>query len=98
MRFATCIPVVVVLASCAVVPPQAWTFDSTRQQSTTEPGASELALADQVARLRSRRNEIREQIAAEPDIWKRLGLYARLHDVGMQLSPLERHLTNTPAR
>lgn len=96
MRNAVCLPVIVLLASCApvtVVPTQAWTFDPTRPQpKVVLPTAEVVALTDRVAQLQLRRNEIRARIASEPDIWQRQGYYLQLHSVGMELSPLQRRL------
>jgi hypothetical protein len=99
MRITVCFPLLAVLAGCSVVPQQAWTFDPTRPQPRMElPAAEAAALTDRVAQLQLRRNEIRAQIAGEPDIWKRQRHYARLHEVGMDLSALERRLATVSAR
>ena len=81
------------LAGCAVVPPQAWTFDPARPQARAVLDQQEIAaLGDQVAQLQLQRNDIRNRIAAQPDAMQRQQLYAQLHSVGMKLSPLERRL------
>ena len=99
MRIIAFIPAVALLAGCSVVPPQAWRFDPTQQQAKVGlPPAEAAALTDQLAQLQVQRNQIRSQIASEPDIWKRQAHYARLHEVGVELSPLERRLAATQAR
>jgi hypothetical protein len=81
------------LAGCSVVPPQAWTYDPTQPQPRAVANPAETApLADRLAELQLERNDIRAQIAAERDPWARQRLYARLHSVGRELSPLERQL------
>lgn len=88
-----CCAAVAMLAGCAVVPQQAWNFDPTRPLSRPAlPVQEATVLTTRLAQLQPERNRIRDQIAAEPDIWKRQALYAQLHRVGMQLSPLERRL------
>ncbi len=99
MRIAVCLSILSVLGGCSVVPQQAWTFDPTRPQPKAMLPAPEVAsLTDQVAQLQLRRNQIRADIAVEPDAWKRQGHYARLHAVGVKLSPLERRLAAAEAR
>lgn len=86
------------LSGCAVVPPQAWSFDPTRPGPRAVLPAPELAaLTDRVAELQLQRNAIRASIAAQPDAWQRQGLYEQLHAVGMRLSPLERQLASVAA-
>lgn len=83
------------LSGCAVVPPSAYTFDATRPQpKPVMPAAEATALTSRVAQLQSERVAIRDRIAVETDIWKRQSLYADLHRVGSQLSPLERRLAS----
>jgi outer membrane murein-binding lipoprotein Lpp len=83
----------VVLAGCSVVPSQAWTYDPTQPQAKAVANPVEAApLTERVAQLQLERNDIRAQIAAERDAWARQSLYARLHRVGSELSPLERQL------
>jgi hypothetical protein len=55
------------------------------------------ALTDRSAQLQLQRNEIRDRIASERDAWARQRLYEELHQVGMQLSPLERRLATVAA-
>jgi hypothetical protein len=59
--------------------------------------ADAVALTARVAQLQQDRVAIRDRIAAEPDARKRLGFYEQLHHAGMQLSPLERRLTQVAA-
>jgi hypothetical protein len=93
MRLVICLPAVVLLSACSVVPPQAWTFDPTRPQPKAELAPAEaIALGDRMAQLQLERNEIRVRIAAEPDVWRRQDYYASLHDVGSELSVVERRL------
>jgi hypothetical protein len=81
------------LAGCSVVPPDAWTFDPSQPSAKAAlPVAELVALTDRVAALQLERNEIRNRIAAQPDLWQRQRLYSQLHSVGMALSPLERRL------
>ena len=98
MRIAICFAASALLAGCAVVPPSAWTFDPNQpRQRELLTGEQVAALTDRSAQLQLRRNEIRDRIASERDIWARQGLYAELHQVGMQLSPLERRLATVAA-
>jgi hypothetical protein len=77
MRIAVSCAALVLLAGCSVVPPEAWTFDPTRPAPKAMVPAQELAaLTDRVAQLQMERNEIRIQIAGQPDIWERQRLYA----------------------
>jgi hypothetical protein len=93
MRIAASLAVSALLTACSVAPPQAWTFDPTRPQAKASLPMNELvALTDRVALLQLRRNEVRARIAAEPDAFRRQALYADLHSVGVELSPLERQL------
>jgi hypothetical protein len=93
MRAAVSCAALVLLAGCSVVPPEAWTFDPTHPPAKVVLPVPELAaLTDRVAELQLERNEIRARIAGQPDIWERQRLYAQLHGVGRELSPLERRL------
>ena len=84
---------VALLAGCSVVPRAAWTFDPSQPPPrATVPMEEIVVLTDRAAQLQLERNEIRSRIASEPDIWERQRLYARLHSVGMDLSPLERRI------
>lgn len=100
MPIPACFLVPAFMAACAVVPPQAWTYDPTRPQpKVAVPMTEVVALSNRVAQLQLQRNEIRAQIATEPDVWKRQEHYVRLHSVGTQLSAQERRLASiTPAR
>lgn len=86
------------LAGCSVVPPHAWSFDPTQPLAKeTLPMPEAVALTERAAQLQLRRNEIRARIASEPNVWTRQRLYAELHSVGMELSPLERRLSMVAA-
>ncbi|MEO5671326.1 MAG: hypothetical protein ABIR26_11590 [Ramlibacter sp.] len=86
------------LGGCAVVPPSAWTFDPSQPRQREMLSAAEVTqLTDRTAQLQLRRNAIRDRIANERDVWARQGLYAELHAVGMELSPLERRLSTVAA-
>lgn len=93
MRIAISCVLLALLGGCAVVPHSAWTFDPTHPQPKPALAASDATgLTDRLAQLQLERNEIRARIASEPDAGVRLRLYADLHRVGTQLSPLERRL------
>jgi len=98
MRIALSLTALALLAGCAVVPPEALTYDphhpKPRQSAPIEEVA---ALTDRVAQLQIERNEVRARISAEQDIWVRQDLYSRLHSVGRELSPLERRLATIAA-
>ena len=101
-----CIPLLAAgaafLAGCSTTAPvlDAWSWDATRPPvKAALPAPEHAALTNRIAQLQIERNDIRARISAQPDIWARQALYAQLHDVGMQLSPLERRLSLvTPAR
>ncbi len=83
----------VLLTGCVVVPHQAWTFDPTRPSPKPALAPQEaVPLTDRLAQLQLERNAIRTRIASERDAMARQGLYLRLHEVGMELSQLERRL------
>jgi transposase len=99
MRIALTCVTLALMAGCstvvppAVVPPAALTFDPTRPPPRVVLPAQEVvALTERAAQLQIERHAIRARIAAETDIWARQRLYADLHRVGMELSPLERRL------
>lgn len=93
MKIAITCVAVAALSGCAVVAPDAWSFDPTRPAAKAVLPAEQLAaLTDRVAELQIQRTAIRARIAAQPDAWQRQHLYEQLHAVGMQLSPLERQL------
>lgn len=98
MRVAVSCAGLALLAGCAVVPPDAWNFDPTRPAPKAALPVQELAvLTDRVAQLQLQRNDIRVRIASQTDISERQRLYAQLHGVGMELSPLERRLATVAA-
>jgi len=91
MRTVIVLSLLAALGGCAVVPPQAWTYDPTQPQAkTTLPPEQAAAFTGRVAQLRLERNAIRARIAQERDVQERHRLYQELHGVGMELSPLER--------
>ena len=96
--------VLALCAGCSTVSAvrDAWTWDPTRMQERSRAFSSPqdiAALTSRLADLQLQRNEIRSRISGEPDIDARQGLYAQLHRVGRQLSPLERQLAAAaPAR
>jgi hypothetical protein len=49
-------------------------------------------LTNRIAELQGQLNEVRAQIAAQPDTEHRLPLYSREHAIGQELSPLQREL------
>jgi hypothetical protein len=84
-----------VLGGCAVevVPPQAWTFDPTHPQAKPAMPADEAAsLSQRIAQLQMERMALLTRVAQENDAWQRQALYAQLHSLGLQLSPLERRV------
>ena len=90
------------LAGCSTVSTvrDAWHWDPTatlQMPRSGSPPAQFSALNERVATLQIERNEIRTRISAEPNIWTRQRLYADLHRVGRQVSPLERELTTPTA-
>ena len=89
------LPVLALCSACSVVPPQAWTFDPREPPpKITLPATEVAAMTDRLAELQSERNQIRARIAAERDVWARQKQYEQLHDVGQELSPLERQLAS----
>jgi len=100
MKAALAIVSLVLLGGCAVdvVPTAAWTFDPSQPRQREVLTLAEVtALTDRTAQLQIRRNAIRDRIANERDVWARQGLYDELHEVGMELSPLERRLSTVAA-
>lgn len=98
MRIALVCAALAWLAGCSVVPPAAWTFDPARPSQKAALPAQELAaLAQRGAQLQLERTEIRVRIAGQSDIRERQRLYGQLHEVGMELSPLERRLAAVAA-
>ncbi len=104
MKILTLLLPVLLLAGCSTptidAAREAWHWDATRPPARASLPPAELAqLTNRIAGLALQRNEIRGRISAEPDINARQRLYAQLHEVGMQLSPLERQLAAAaPAR
>jgi hypothetical protein len=93
MRTAVFLPFLALCSACSVVPPQAWTFDPTQPQPRISLAPQEVAvLTDRMAELQLERDQIRARIASERDVWQRQQQYAKLHRIGMELSPLERRL------
>jgi hypothetical protein len=93
MRIAISFCALAMLTACAVVPPNAWTFDPTQPQARASLSTGEaVALTERTAQLQLERNAIRTRIASEPDARNRQALYESLHRNGMALSPLERRL------
>lgn len=81
------------LAGCSMLTavPDAWNWDPASRPVVARTDASaNFAPSIRVTDLRMQRQEIRTRIAAEPDIRQRQVLYAQLHAIGGQLSPLER--------
>jgi hypothetical protein len=98
MRTAIFLPVLALCSACSVVPPQAWTFDPREPPpKITLPAAEVAAMTDRLAELQLERDQVRARIAAERDVWQRQEHYRQLHQVGRELSPLERQLTGTVA-
>ena len=93
MRLIALAPLAALVTGCAVVSPQAWTYDAAHPPKAQVPMEERVALDTRAAELQTRRNDIRGRIAAEPDVGKRLALYSELHAVGSELSPLERRLS-----
>ena len=93
LRLVLPITLVAALGGCAVVPPQAWSYDPTRAQAGPAPDAAQAAsLTNRIAELQTQLNQVRAQIAAQPDAQHRLTLYSQEHGIGGELSPLQRQL------
>lgn len=81
------------LCGCSVVPQAAWSFDPTHPQPKPVADAAKIApLTDRIAQLQGELNDVRGQIAQQPDAPHRLPLYSREHAIGSDLSPLQREL------
>jgi hypothetical protein len=94
LRSVLTLTVAATLGGCAVVPPHAWSFDPTRPQARPVADAAQTApLTNRAAELQGRLNEVRAQIAAQPDAPHRLPLYSQEHRIGRELSPLQRELS-----
>jgi hypothetical protein len=93
LRFVFCLSVIAALCGCSVVPSEAWKFDPTNPQPRPVADAAAVApLTNRIAELQGQLNELRTQIAAQPDTEHRLSLYSREHRIGKRLSPLQREL------
>jgi hypothetical protein len=93
LRFVFCLSVVTALCGCSVVPNQAWQFDPTNPLPRPVADAAAVApLTNRIADLQRQLNDLRTQIAAQPDTEHRQPLYSREHRIGERLSPLEREL------
>lgn len=94
MRSILVLAVLGLLAGCSMISaaPQAWDWDpaTNPRVAAADARARATAYAGRLADLRVQRQDIRARIAAEPDIRQRQALYAQLHQIGLQLSPLER--------
>ena len=98
MRLIVSIAATTLLAGCSTVSAvrDAWTWDPTRMQPGTRvvlAPADSSASTSRLADLQLRRNDVRARISAEPDMRARQRWYEELHQIGRQLSPLERQLT-----
>jgi hypothetical protein len=81
------------LGGCAVVPHEAYTFDPTNPQPKPAADPAQVAqLTNRIATLQGQLNDVRAQIAAQPDTEHRLPLYSDEHGIGTELSPLQREL------
>jgi hypothetical protein len=94
MRLAVLPALLALLAGCSVVPSDAWTYDPAHPPKAALPMEEVVALTARVADLQIQRMQVRDRIAAEPDVWARQSEYRELHRIGMELSPLERQLGN----
>jgi len=83
----------VLLAGCAVAPPDAYSFDPTkpRARPAADP-AQAAALTQRVAQLQLELTDVRARIAVQPDAWQRLPLYAQENRIHRELGPLQREL------
>ena len=98
MRTAISLATLALVTGCAVVPPEALTYDPHHPKpKVTVPIEEVVALTDRVAQLQIERNAVRTRISGEQDIWARQDLYSQLHRVGSELSPLERRLATIAA-
>lgn len=94
MRVALLPAALALLAGCSVVPRDAWTYDPAHPPKATLPMEDVVALTTRAVELQLQRTQVRDRIAAEPDVWARQSEYRELHRIGMELSPLERQLGN----
>lgn len=98
MRFILSGAALALFAGCSTIDAvrDAWSWDPSGTQERTRVvlAPEELAaLANRTADLQQRLTSIRSRISAERDSRVRQGLYEDLHQVGQELSPLERQLT-----
>jgi hypothetical protein len=95
-----CLALAAIVGGCAVVPPSAFDFDPMQPRAKAAVAPEQFtAWSQRAAQLRVERDAIQARVGAERDAWQRQREYARLHRVGMELSPLERQLADaTPAR
>ena len=94
MRIAIILPLLALCSACAVVPDPAWTYDPrTPPAKVALPPQELVPLTERLAQLQIERNQIRDRIAGERDVWVRQEHYRQLHAVGMELSPLQRRLS-----
>lgn len=81
------------LAGCAVVPAEAWSFDPTLQHQRPAPDDAQLAsLKQRIAQEQARLDAVRAKIAVQPDAGHRLPLYTEEHAVHERMDPLDREL------
>jgi hypothetical protein len=96
MRLPLLLATATLLGGCSTVAGvrDAWNWDPTAAQAAVPVMAPEQAveLTNRLAELQIHRIDVRTRISAEPDIWARQGLYEELHEIGRELSPLERQL------
>lgn len=93
LRLALPLTLVAALCGCTVVPPQAWRFDPTRPQARAAADPAQVApLTNRIAELQNELNQVRAEIALQPDAQHRLPLYSQEHRIGRELSPLQREL------
>ena len=85
MRLPLCCAALLLATGCSTITPAdgqwAWTWDTPRPATVLSARALE---------LQAQRNAIRTSISGERDLMARQQLYADLHQVGRELSPLER--------
>jgi len=102
MRLVLACAAAIALSGCSTFSSlrEAWSWEATRPVGATAlPPAEEPELGVRITQLQIQRDGIRSQISAEPDIWARQRLYADLHTVGLELTPLQRRLAgNKPLR
>jgi len=93
LRFILLPACLVGLSACTVVPPQAYSFDPTHPQPKPVADATAIApLTNRVAGLQLELDKVRDQIANQPDTWKRLALYVQENEIHAKLGPAQREL------